>query len=223
LAGPLFGRLGDGLQALRFPGSTSYWERRYQGGGTSGRGSRGSTAAFKAEVVNSFVERQGVTSVIEFGCGDGYQLGLARYPRYVGLDTSRTAVKTCGQRFGDDRTKAFLPYEPASWFNPGVALKADLALSLDVVFHLVEDDVFETYMGHLFACGTRFVIVYSTNVEHWPSSPHIRHRRFTDWVERNAPGWRLSEEVGNPAGAVSGGEPLADFYVYVAEPRSAIE
>ncbi|MBI9084342.1 MAG: hypothetical protein JEZ11_12140 [Desulfobacterales bacterium] len=72
-----------------------YWERRYAQGGTSGAGSYGRLAEFKAEVLNTFVEERGVQNIIEFGCGDGNQLSLAKYPSYVGLDASKTAVTQC--------------------------------------------------------------------------------------------------------------------------------
>ena len=39
-----------------FPGSARYWERWYASGGSSGPGSFGQLAGFKAEVVNAFVE-----------------------------------------------------------------------------------------------------------------------------------------------------------------------
>src|SRR5579864_6395854 len=78
----------------RFPGSQTYWDQRYAEGGTSGSGSYGEQAAFKAEILNGFVARHGIQSVIEFGCGDGNQLSLASYPSYVGLDVSRTAILT---------------------------------------------------------------------------------------------------------------------------------
>lgn len=54
-----------------FPGSAAYWEKRYERGGTSGPGSCGRLAQFKAEVVNRFVAEHDVQSVVEFGCGDG--------------------------------------------------------------------------------------------------------------------------------------------------------
>jgi hypothetical protein len=64
------------LRARRraFPGSGSFWENRYRTGGTSGSGSYGRLAEFKAEILNEFVRERGVSSIIEFGCGDGAQL-----------------------------------------------------------------------------------------------------------------------------------------------------
>ena len=90
-----------------FPGSSSYWEQRYRQGGTSGPGSFGRLAEFKAETLNGFVARMGVQSVIEFGCGDGAQLALAEYPPYVGIDVAESSISACRQRFAGDATKSF--------------------------------------------------------------------------------------------------------------------
>ena len=84
LLGDLFRRLyrramGSLRGATPFPGSTKYWQERYATGGDSGVGSYEKFAEFKAEIVNAFVSTYGVTSVIEFGCGDGNQLRLATY------------------------------------------------------------------------------------------------------------------------------------------------
>jgi hypothetical protein len=75
-------------QQLGFNGSSSFWERNYARGGTSGSGSYGAFAQAKAAFLNEFVHQHDLQSVIEFGCGDGHQLSLADYPRYVGLDVS---------------------------------------------------------------------------------------------------------------------------------------
>ena len=67
-----------------FEGSSSYWENRYVADGNSGPGSYGDLAIFKAKILNEFIGTKNVQSVIEFGCGDGHQLSLARYPRISG-------------------------------------------------------------------------------------------------------------------------------------------
>lgn len=90
-----------------FPGSGAYWEERYAEGGNSGVGSYGFLAEFKAEILNAFVAAHGVRTVIEFGCGDGNQLRLARYPVYVGYDVSRTAITHCRKMFKSDDQKSF--------------------------------------------------------------------------------------------------------------------
>src|SRR5665213_2293432 len=84
---------------IQFPGSGTYWNRRYGVGGNSGAGSYGRLAEFKAKYLNGFVAREGVASVIEFGCGDGNQLSLADYSAYFGVDVSRRAIRHCRNRF----------------------------------------------------------------------------------------------------------------------------
>src|SRR5204862_457638 len=80
-----------------------------------------------------------------FSSGDGSQLELAEYPEYIGVDVAPSAVELGRKKFADDPTKSFyLPEDvPAD-------LKADLVLSLDVIYHLVEDAVFDRYMRDLF-------------------------------------------------------------------------
>lgn len=176
-----------------FRGSAAYWEQRYARRGHSGSGSLGRLASFKARILNEFVHANAIQSVVEFGCGDGNQLELARYPRYVGWDVSPTAIRMCRERFQHDPTKEFRVYR-ADQCNLEVA---DLAVSLDVIFHLVEDDVFDRYMRDLFASATRFVVIYSSD-EECPPTYHERHRRFSDWVARHATEWTLQGRVANP-------------------------
>jgi SAM-dependent methyltransferase len=174
--------LGRWLPLLRFRGSESYWQRRYRLGGDSGVGSRGAAAAYKAAVLNDFVERHGVTDVIEFGCGDGEQLTLADYPSYFGLDVSRHAVELCRQRFSDDSTKRF------ALLDEYADETADLAISLDVLFHLVEDEVYAEYLDRLFGAARRFVVIYSTSVEPDEAAATLRHVRHRP-VESDVAEW----------------------------------
>ena len=185
---PLIKELRSVGRRLAFQGSASYWEQRYHQGGTSGAGSYGPLAQFKAETLNDFVLRKGIQTVIEFGCGDGGQLTLARYPRYVGIDVAESSVTTCRQRFADDATKSF---HLACQMPSDLGL-FDLALSLDVIYHLVENKVYNDYMRTLFGHAGRFVAIYSSNkVEPTdPHAQHVRHRRFSEWIEAHAPQWR---------------------------------
>lgn len=199
-----------------FPGSIGYWEQRYRSGGNSGIGSYGRLAQFKARVLNAFVAEHAVRSVIEFGCGDGNQLSLACYPRYIGLDVAPTAIQLCKARFGADRTKSFFRYDPECFVDPLGVFRAELALSLDVVFHLVEEPVFGRYFAHLFAAAERFVIIYSTD-RAIPASPAELHRPFTPHVDRCFPDWTLLKRIPN-AYPWSASEPndtsAAEFYIY---------
>ena len=202
-----------------FPGSANYWESRYSKGGNSGNGSYGELAAFKAEVLNTFIRENRINSVIELGCGDGNQLGLLECPRYTGIDISASAIQICTQKYAADSTKRFLLASSLTQYPT-----ATMAMSLDVIYHLVEDTVFNAYIRALFNSAERNVIIYSSNGNPittdafaWPA--HILHRTFTDWVEQNAKEWKLIKRIANrypysrdKNGNESGS--FADFYIF---------
>ena len=136
---------------------------------------------------------------------------MAAYPSYLGIDVSQKAIAICQALFSGDNSKHFLhadDFEGAT---------SELTLSLDVVYHLVEDDVFSAYMNTLFMSAERFVVIYSTNFEDKSWHGHVRHRRFTDWIAANKPEWQLSSVVKNvfPEGFDDGDCSNADFYFYV--------
>lgn len=197
-------------QQVAFRGSAAYWEQNYARGGTSGPGSYGPLAEGKAAFLNTFVRGHDVRSVIEFGCGDGHQLSLADYPSYVGLDVSRSAIALCKQRFAGDAAKSFFLYDGSCFVDRAGVFTADLALSLDVIYHLTEDQVFSTYMEHLFGAGRRFVVIYASNTEMSGTAPHVRHRRFTEWAETQFPQWRPTQVMPGP----NRGPAPADFFTY---------
>lgn len=198
------------VPAITFRTSSNYWEERYRAGGDSGVGSYEKFAEFKAEILNSFVRQEGICSVIEFGSGDGNQLLLAAYPSYSGYDVSSTAVEMCRRKFVDDKTKRFQHVDDYS------GERAELALSLDVIYHLVEDAVFDRYMRTLFGASEKFVAIYSSNLDEPYSGGHVRHRQFTKWCEAHQPEWKLMTHVPNRypyRGDYTKGS-FADFYIY---------
>ncbi len=207
---PALGPAARWVQRRTFPGSAAYWERRYAAGGTSGSGSTGAPATWKAEVVNGWVRELGVTSVVDLGCGDGQQLALADYPRYLGIDASGTAVRRCIERFAADPSKSFLHLPPGEFADPAGWLRADLALSMEVLFHLVEPQVFEDYLRVLFASAERWVVICSNDTPGGDLVAHERHRSFTAWVSAHEPGWRLRERLDPPDGV----DLMSSLYLY---------
>lgn len=203
---------------LVFRRSEQYWEDRYRRGGNSGSGSYGRLAAFKAEVLNQFVASHSVTSVVEFGCGDGAQLRRACYPRYTGFDVSPSAVDFCKQSFAANTDMEFFLCGSAEY---DAFPQADLALSLDVIFHLIEDDVYERYMRKLFGSATRYVIIYSYDFEQLYDARHERGRAFSRWIAENAPEWELCKRIANrypfdPQSPHSTSQ--AEFFIYEKTP-----
>jgi SAM-dependent methyltransferase len=191
--------------------SGAYWEARYRAGGTSGAGSYGRLAAFKVAFINAFVADNAVQSVLDLGSGDGNLLSLLRLPNYIGVDVSPTTLRRCAAQFAGESRRFMLP-ECAREQPP-----SDLTMSIDVIFHLVEDTVFEQHMMDLFNHATRFVLVYASNHDSaWPDR-HVRHRRFSEDVASRWQDWRLLAHVPNRF-PYDPGQPdetsFADFFVY---------
>jgi hypothetical protein len=201
-----------------FKGSANYWEDRYKAEGNSGGGSYEELATFKAEFLNDFVAKNGVKSVIEFGCGDGNQLTIAKYPSYIGLDIAPTAVNMCHRQFKDDKTKSFYIYNTLAFYDNAHVFRCDLSMSLDVLYHLVEKNIFETYLIHLFNSADKYVIIYASdyNQSEEPIHQHENRRTFTDFVSKNLKNWKLKERVKNkyPVESFGSKGSHSDFFIY---------
>jgi SAM-dependent methyltransferase len=179
--------------------AASYWDRRYRKGRTSGAGSEGAAAEAKAAYVNALIVREGVGSVVDWGCGDGTVLGLLDPAvEYTGLDVSRHVIQRHRRR-GRGR---FLLLRRGS--RP--AVRADLALSLDVMFHLVDDRDYEEHLANLFASATRLVLVHSADYDGGHTTRHVRWRHWTGDVRLRFPQWHLREHPEDPQ--------IIGFYLY---------
>jgi hypothetical protein len=193
VVGSSLSRLNRWLDAKKFETSGDYWEERYRSGGNSGPGSYGRLAEFKARQINQIVAEKGIQTIVEFGCGDGNQLLLAEYPNYTGYDVSETILQRCRARFGDRPNFAF---KHLSEYH---GEKYELSMSLDVIFHLVEDDVFDAYMKNLFNASNQWVLIYSSDFDdHGEFGAHVRNRDFKPWIEKHASGFSLERRIANP-------------------------
>lgn len=196
--------------------SMNYWENRYRRGRNSGVGSYDHLAEFKAKVINNLIHEKNIRSVVEFGSGDGNQLRLFQADEYVGLDVSKSALKTCISEYRDDPSKSFFLYHPRCFLDHADRFECDAALSLDVIYHLVEDDLFELHMRHLFSCAKQYVVIYSSNREERTTDLHVKHRKFTEWIDRNQDGWVLDQYIENeyPLSEFPDRGSWCDFYIY---------
>lgn len=176
----------------RYVDVAAYWEKRYQQGGSSGAGSVGRLASFKTQFLNDFIANNKIIDMIDHGCGDGMQQAHLDVNLYTGYDISITAVNRCIDLYGNLLGRSFLPY------SRRFGLYADLAVSLDVIYHLVDDKIYYSYLEDLFASGRRFVIIYSTDYDKSDECPpHMRHRDFKSWVKEKS-SFRLVRKVLNP-------------------------
>jgi len=194
--------------------SRSYWTNRYASGGDSGAGSGGYLQERKSQYINRIVADLNLASMLELGCGDGRQLATLKVPRYFGVDVSQDLVTSLQKTYELDSSKEFYLLQDLMG-KPLPDRFAEATLSSDVIYHLVEDAVFEAHMTELFRLSSRVVIVYSSNFS-TTGSAHVRHRKFTDWIEKNSPDFELVKtSIGDPSfPKVSKRVSSANFYVF---------
>jgi len=182
------------------------WEDRYLSGGNSGNGSYGELCDYKAKFINTFVNEKNIKSIIEFGSGDGNQMEHFEIDNYIGVDISEHIINTCKQKYKDIANKNFITYDDYyKEFN-----KYDLSISLDVIYHLVEDAVYVKYMNDLFNSTNKFVIIYSTNWKEKYNGSHVYHRNFTKYIDTMFKNAKLIHHEPNKFPSLS----KAEFYIY---------
>jgi len=195
--------------------SDQYWENRYKNNGNSGCGSYNHLATFKADVINEFIKTYAIRVLIDHGVGDGNQLKLLSTDKlqYTGLDVSPTIIERCKTMFKDDVNKQFFHTSAIPQSTSG-----ELVISCDVLYHLINDDVYYNYIKQLFTYSKKYVIIYANNTD-LNHAPHVKFRKFTDYIEKAYPGWRLIKHVANPykqkiIGQQNDTTSPSDFYIY---------
>jgi hypothetical protein len=199
---------------IRFD-TKKYWDRRYGRGGDSGEGSKGHLALFKAEFLNRFVADHQIKNVVELGCGDGSQLLLANYPEYDGFDISIQAIQSCLKKFKGDKTKRFELLTRKN-LPEGKRGQWDLALSLDVIYHLIGQKEFEQYLRTLFSLSKKYVIIYAPDRDSLASTAlHVKYRKFSEFITMLFPEWKLILRVPNKmADQTEGAVSQSEFFIY---------
>ena len=158
--------------------SKSFWENRYRNNGNSGLGSYGDESKFKSSYINDLIKKESVKTITDLGCGDGNQISLlSGFKKYYGYDFSDTAlIKAKNINKGSE-------YEFIN--NISDLPISDMSMSLDVTYHIIEDNLFDEYLSKLFMLGERYVLIYSMDVDAPQISEHIKSRSFTKWVKEN--------------------------------------
>jgi 2-polyprenyl-3-methyl-5-hydroxy-6-metoxy-1,4-benzoquinol methylase len=129
---------------------------------------------------------------VELGCGDGNQLDIGKYPKYLGLDVSNTAVVKTRERFRDMKQYRFAQINIYDDLKSEFGM-FDVAMSLDVLMHLVEIEVYITHLLKLFSLAKKYVIVFAPNHD----EPRARrnkllYRKFTRYVAAAFPQWEIA-------------------------------
>ena len=138
--------------------STKYWEDRYKKGGNSGRGSYNELAKYKADIINDFINKNNIKTLIDYGVGDGNQLKLIKCKNITGIDVSTTVIKKLRIIFKNDKNKKFYERKNFKLTNP-----YELAISCDVLYHLIDFTIWDNYLFDLFTYSNKYVIIYASN------------------------------------------------------------
>lgn len=171
-----------------------YWNSRYAEGRDSGEGSRGENARAKARFVNELIREHGVHSMVDWGCGDGQVLEhITGDVAYVGVDVSGVVLNKIQTRNPD---RFFVLHERTSEATHW--LEADLALSMDVIFHLVNDKDYHDYLLSLFGSARKIVAIYSTDYPGGRTARHVLRRQFTPDVAQRFTNWELFQQAPDP-------------------------
>ena len=229
-------KLGGPQFDKKYANTADYWDERYVRGDArhgysadSGAGSRGKLARWKAKVVNAFVKRNKVHKVVDFGCGDGNQLSLSKYKLYTGLDVSKIAVQRLAQQYAHDWRKRFVWYDGTrsslTSGTDGSLLRSDMTMSMEVIFHLTDADIFQHYMELLFDVSKRFVVILSNSPPVnencvsgvcFTDTSHVRWWSVTSWVDQyRSDEWEL---VGTLRHKYVN-EAWSDFYFYARKDK----
>jgi predicted TPR repeat methyltransferase len=196
--------------------SKEYWENRYKNGGNSGLGSSGNLAEYKAQVINNFIKKNKIDNLIEYGCGDGNNLSKIDCDRITGIDVSRTAINLCKNKMPEFKYDFICTDDVGDWKYDEVSdIMAELVLSLDVIYHLVEDSVYDEYMNNLGRMSRKWLIIYSNDDDDDVSmAEHVKWRKFSEHKSIKDNFILIKKEV-NKLGN------KADFFFYERKSKSS--
>lgn len=182
------------MKSLKFD-HIKYWENRYRQltnennhlmKYNSGRGSYGEDAKKKAEYINDIIKKYNIKTLNDFGHGDGNQLSLINgFEKYYGYDVSETIRKRCISMYPDQEKYIFLNDAYDFFQYP----KSDLSMSLDVLYHILDQEPYEEYLRILFSIS-KYVLIYAVDKDE-PKGIHCMARKFTTYISETFTNFEL--------------------------------
>ena len=89
---------------------------------------------------------------------------------------------------------------------------------MEVLFHLVEEEVFTGYLEVLFDSAECHVVICSNGTDSGARAPHERYRSFTAGVATNRPQWQLVQRVDPPPEVAL----MSSMYLYSARTAETV-
>lgn len=146
----------------------SYWEQRYQQGGTSGKGSVGLYRSWKWRVIKRHLPKPvNATSFIDFGCGDHSFWQNQTPQRYVGLDKSPTIILKNRDQWP---LKSWLVRDATQPLPDTFHDEFDAALVMDVLFHVEKLEDARTILANA-GQTAEYVFARNWNLDHRHGRP----------------------------------------------------
>lgn len=142
--------------------TSNYWDVRHSNGRTSGNGSIGCLRDFKWEKIEEHVGK--VNDVIDVGCGDLSFWDGRDCDNYVGIDCSEVVI----QKNIVKRPKWNFITSRSDNTMVSMLCKADVVFCFDMLFHIMEDDVYENTIENLTRFSKKHVFIYT-----WVKNPFV--------------------------------------------------
>lgn len=154
--------------------SNNYWENRYKNNSNSGHGSYGEFQKFKIEYINNLIKKYNIKTINELGSGDGNMLRTyIGFDLYTGFDVSNTILDKLRNQFKDNNKIKFVS-------DPYKMEPANLTMSIDVSYHIINNDLFEEHLRLLYDKSLKYILIYSSNKDEKYENTHILHRKVFD-------------------------------------------
>jgi len=183
--------------------SDKYWEDRYKNGGNSGVASYGIYAEFKSDIINNTIKEYNIQNMCELGCGEGEHLNNITID-YTGYDVSKNVIDRNIKKYKGKNNLLF-----TNDLDSINSKKFELTLSMDVILHLINDDVYYSYINNLFMLSDKYVIIYENDNDYSIGmAKHNKYRKFSNDIPKN---FKLINKINNP---YKGKDTKADFYIF---------
>lgn len=109
-----------------------------------------------------------------------------------------------------------MTYDPEHFFNQQGGIQYEMAMSLDVLYHLIEEGIWMRHIDQLFQTAKRYVVIYAEDCDR-DRGVHMRSRSFSPYIAKIAPDWVLDFKVDNPYpydGSDYESGSVSDFFIY---------
>ncbi|MCZ7355869.1 MAG: methyltransferase domain-containing protein [Candidatus Methanoperedens sp.] len=139
---------------------SNYWDKRYSSGGGSGEGSIGEYRDFKWEVITQYVPK--IDNVLDIGCGDLSFWEGRDCEHYTGVDISPNII---------EKNRKNKPHWNFMISNSEkkLNLKSDLGICNDVLFHIMDDAIFEKILNNLCEYSKKYIFIFT-----WNKNPFVK-------------------------------------------------